>query len=150
MVDFHVNQRFDPYRNYKFRIKLDGKYVAGMTKMSAPSTTLRRTEHGPISLEYGITHDSEFQKWANKVRNPSAVSSSDFALPLRKNIVIEVFSEAGKLAAAYKIYNCWISEYQALPDLDANANAVAIQHIKVENEGWEQDTGATEPDEPTL
>jgi phage tail-like protein len=71
-------------------------------------------------------------------------------LPLRKNIVIEVYSEAGKLAAAYKIHNCWISEYQALPDLDANANAVAIQHIKVENEGWERDTGATEPDEPTL
>ena len=68
----------------------------------------------------------------------------------RKDIYLEFYNEAGQLVIAYKIYRCWVSEYQALPDLDANANAIAIEHIKLENEGWERDTSVTEPQEPTL
>ncbi|MGH9937590.1 MAG: phage tail protein, partial [Blastocatellia bacterium] len=56
----------------------------------------------------------------------------------------------GQKVLAYKVYRCWVSDYQAMPDLDANANAVAIQTIKLENEGWERDADVPEPTEPTL
>ncbi|MDE1950333.1 MAG: phage tail protein [Burkholderiales bacterium] len=168
MAQFSVNpQRFDPYKNFKFRIKWDGRYVAGISKCSAlkrttevvehreggdPSTSRKspgRNKFEAITLERGVTHDTEFEKWANKVWDFGAglgveVSLKDF----RKDLIIELYNEAGQLALAYKVYRCWVSEYQALPDLDANANAVAIQHLKLENEGWERDTSVAEPSEP--
>ncbi len=170
MPQFKVNvQRFDPYKNFKFRVKWDGHYVAGVSKVSAlkrttevvkhreggdPSSTRKspgRTEYEAITLERGVTHDADFQDWASKVWNfgtglGAEVSLKDF----RKDIIIEVYNETGQLALAYKVYRCWVSEYQALPDLDANANAVAIQHIKLENEGWELDSQVQEPTEPIL
>jgi phage tail-like protein len=119
-----------------------------------PSTTRKspgQTVYDPIVLERGVTHDLEFEKWANKVWNfgtglGSEVSLKDF----RKDITIEMYNEAGQLALAYIIYRCWVSEYVALPELDANGSAVAIQKIKLENEGWERDTSVTEPEEPSL
>ena len=168
MSEFTVNaQRFDPYKNFKFRVKWDGRYVAGISKVSAlkrttevvkhreggdPSSSRKspgRTEFDPITLERGVTHDTEFEKWANKVWNfGSGVETSlrDF----RKDITIDVFNEAGQLAISYHVFRCWVSEYQATPDLDANANAVAISHIKLENEGIERDLAVTEPSEPTF
>jgi phage tail-like protein len=172
MAQFTVNvspQRFDPYKNFKFRVKWDGRYVAGISKVGAlkrttevvkhreggdPSSSRKspgRTEYDAIMLERGVTHDTEFEKWANKVWDFKAglgleVSLKDF----RKDIIIEVYNEAGQLAIAYNVYNCWVSEWQSLPDLDANANAVAIQHIKLENEGWERDQSVTEPTEPSF
>jgi len=170
MPQFTVNaQRFDPYKNFKFRLKWDGKYVAGVSKCSAlkrttevvkhreggdPSSSRKspgRTEFEAITLERGVTHDVEFRNWAGKVWNFKAGLGAEVSLKdFRKDIILEVYNEAGQLALAYKIYRCWISEYQPLPDLDANANAVAIQHIKLENEGWEQDVEVPEPAEPTL
>jgi phage tail-like protein len=167
MTQFSVNpQRFDPYKNFKFRVKWDGKFVAGLSKMSAlkrttevvkhreggdPSTSRKspgRTEYEAITLERGVTHDLEFEKWANKVWNFGAGLGSEVSLKdFRKDIIIEVYNEAGQKVIAYKVYRCWVSEYQALPDFDANANAVAIQTIKLENEGWERDTSVTEPAE---
>jgi phage tail-like protein len=170
MPQFSVNStRFDPYKNFKFRIKWDGRYVAGISKASAlkrttdvvehreggdPSTGRKspgRTKYDAITLDRGVTHDLEFENWANKVWNfgeglGSEVSLKDF----RKDVILEVYNEAGQLAIAYKIYRCWVSEYQALPEFDSNANAVAIQHIKLENEGWERDESVTEPSEPSL
>ena len=108
-----------------------------------------RTEYDPITLERGVTHDLEFKNWANKVWNFGAGLGSEVSLKgLRKDIIIELMNEAGQMVIAYKVYRCWVSKYQALPDLDSNANAVAIQHIKLENEGWERDTSVTEPTEP--
>jgi phage tail-like protein len=170
MVEFTVNPtRFDPYKNYKFRIKWDGRYVAGLSKISAlrrttevvkhreggdPSSSRKspgRTEYDAVTLERGVTHDLEFEKWANKVWKLGTQLGSEVSLKdFRKDIIIEFYNEAGQLALAYKVYRCWVSEYQALPDLDANANAIAIQHIKIENEGWERDTSVTEPVEPSL
>jgi phage tail-like protein len=170
MAQFVVNQgRLDPYKNFKFRVKWDGRYVAGVSKVSVLKRTTEvvkhrdggdasssrkspgRTEYDAITLDRGVTHDVAFEQWANKVWNYGAglgmeVSLADF----RKDIILEMYNEAGQLAIAYKIYRCWVSEFQALPDLDANANAVAIQHIKLENEGWERDTSVTEPKEPTF
>lgn len=170
MPQFTVNaQRFDPYKNFKFRLKWDGRYVAGVSKVSAlkrttevvkhreggdPSTSRKspgRTEFEPITLERGVTHDLEFEQWANKVWNQGAglgaqVSLKDF----RKDLILELYNEAGQLVLAWKIYRCWVSEFQALPELDANANAVAIAHLKLENEGWERDTDVTEPAEPAF
>ena len=170
MAQFSVNaQRFDPYKNFKFRVKWDGRYVAGISKVGAlrrstdlvehreggnPSTSNKspgRTKYEAITLERGVTHDTEFEKWANKVWNFGSglgleTSLSDF----RKDITIDVYNEAGQRVLAYNVFRCWVSEYQALPDLDANANAVAIQTIKLENEGWERDYDVTEPAEPSF
>jgi phage tail-like protein len=170
MAQFSVNaQRFDPYKNFKFRVKWDGRYVAGVSKVGALKRTTEVVEHREggdpstgrkspgrnkfeaITLERGVTHDPEFEKWANKVWQVGAGLGAEVSLKdFRKDISLEVYNEAGQLALAYKIYRCWVSEYQALPDLDANANAVAIQHIKLENEGWERDIAVPEPSEPTL
>lgn len=168
MPQFTVNPtRFDPYGNFKFRIKWDGRYVAGVSKIGSltkttapvehrdgadPSTNRKspgRTSYNAITLERGVTHDTEFEKWANKVWNFGAGLGSEVSLAdFRKDVIIDVFNEAGQKVLSYKVYRCWVSEYQALPDLDASANAVAIQHIKLENEGWERDYEVTEPTEP--
>ena len=170
MAQFSNNPtRFDPYKNFKFRVKWDGKYVAGISKVSGlkrttevvkhreggdPSTTRKspgRTEFDAISLERGVTHDKDFEQWANKIWNLGSGLGTEVSLKdFRKDLIIEFYNEAGQLAIAYKVFRCWVSEYQALPDLDANANAVAIQHIKLENEGWERDYAVTEPKEPTF
>ena len=167
MAQFSVNaQRFDPYKNFKFRVKWDGRYVAGISKVSAlkrttevvkhrdggdPSSSRKspgRTEFEAITLERGVTHDKDFEQWANKVWNFGALPGSESALKdFRKDLIIEVYNETGQLAIAYKVFRCWVSEFQALPDLDANGNAVAIQHIKLENEGWVRDVETLEPSE---
>lgn len=170
MAQFSVNAaRFDPYKNFKFRVKWDGRYVAGISKVGAlkrstdlvehreggdPSTTRKspgRTKFEAITLERGVTHDTEFEKWANKVWNFGSGLGAEVSLKdFRKDLIIELYNEAGQLALAYKVFRCWVSEYQALPDLDGNANAVAIQHIKLENEGWERDYDVVEPSEPSF
>jgi phage tail-like protein len=170
MAEFTVNaKRFDPYKNFKFRVKWDGRYVAGISKVSAlkrttevvkhrdgadPSTSRKspgRSEFDAISLDRGVTHDLEFENWARKVWQIKAGLGAEVSLKdFRKDILIDFYNEAGQLAISYKVYRSWVSEFQALPDLDANANAVAIQHIKLENEGWERDTSVTEPTEPSL
>lgn len=171
MAQFSVNsnpQRFDPYKNFKFQVKWDGRYVAGVSKVSAlkrttevvkhreggdPSSSRKspgRTEYDPITLERGVTHDKEFEQWANKVWNYGAMGKEVSLKDFRKEIIIEIYNEAGQLAISYKLFRCWVSEYQALPDLDANANAVAIQHIKLENEGWERDYETPEPTEESF
>lgn len=170
MAQFSVNaQRFDPYKNFKFRVKWDGRYVAGISKVGSlkrstemvehreggdPSTSRKspgRTKFEAITLERGVTHDTEFEKWANKVWNFAAGLGAEVSLKdFRKDLIIEVYNEAGQLALAYKVFRCWVSEYQAMPDLDANANAVAIQTIKLENEGWERDYDVAEPAEPSF
>src|SRR3954453_17277985 len=170
MAEFSVNPtRFDPYKNFKFRVKWDGRYVAGISKVGAlkrttegvkhreggdPSTTRKsagRSEFEAITLERGVTHDPEFENWASKVWHFGAGLGSESSLrDFRKDVIIELYNEAGQKVLAYKVFRCWVSEYQALPDLDANANAVAIQTIKLENEGWERDYEVVEPSEPTF
>jgi phage tail-like protein len=168
MAQFTVNaQRFDPYDNFKFRVKWDGRYVAGISKVSAlkrtteviehreggdPSTVRRspgRTKYDAVTLERGVTHDIEFEQWANKVWNFGAGAGAEVSLgDFRKDVIIDVFNEAGQKVISYQLYRCWVSEYQAISDLDANANAVLIQHLKLENEGWERDYAVVEPTEP--
>jgi phage tail-like protein len=174
MPEFTVNaSRVDPYKNFKFRVKWDNAYIAGISKVSGLKRTTEvvkhrdggddssshkspgRTEYEPITLERGVTHDLAFEQWANKVwdyanaqaqNSEMEVSLKDF----RKDLIIDLFNEAGQKVISYHIYRCWVSEYQAWPDLDANANAVAIQHIKLENEGWDRDVSVTEPTEPSF
>lgn len=169
-MQFSVNtRRLDPYKNFKFRVKWDGRYVAGVSKVGSlkrtidvvehrsggdPSTTIKapgQAKFEAITLERGVTHDPEFEKWANKVWRfgtglGAEVSLADF----RKDIIIEMYNEAGQLAISYKVYRCWVSEYQALPELDASGNAVAIETITLQNEGWERDTAVIEPSEPSF
>jgi phage tail-like protein len=164
---FAVNtHRFDPYKNFKFRVKWDGRYVAGVSKVSAlkrttevvehreggdPSTGHKspgRSKYEAVTLERGVTHDDEFEKWAQLVWNTRAGLGAESMLKdFRKDVIIELCNEAGQVVIAYKVFRCWVSEYEAMPGLDANANAVAIQQLKLENEGWERDTEVVEPRE---
>jgi phage tail-like protein len=170
MAEFTVNpQRFDPYKNFKFLVVWDGRVVAGVSKISplkrttevvkhrsggdvsSPRKAMGRTEFEAVTLERGVTHDVEFDRWANKVwmvgqTNGAEVSLRDF----RKDIVVQLLNESGQVAKAFKLYRCWPSEYQIVGELDANANAVAIQSLKLENEGWEVDPEVPEPEEPSF
>jgi len=170
MAQFSVNaERFDPYKKFKFRVKWDSRYVAGVSKVSPlkrttevvshreggdPSSSRKspgRTEYEAVTLERGVTHDTEFEKWANKVWNLGSGLGSEVSLrDFRKDIILEMYNEAGQLVLSYKIFRCWPSEYQAVPELDANASEVAIQTLKLENEGFERDYDVTEPREPTF
>ena len=160
--------RYDPYKNFKFLVMWDGRYVAGVSKVGAlkrttemvehreggdPSTSRKspgRTKYEAITLERGVTTDTEFERWANKVWNYGAGLGVESSLAdFRKDVIIDVLNEAGQRVLSYKVYRCWVSDYQALPDLDANANAIAIQSIKLENEGWERDYDVTPPEEPS-
>lgn len=154
MDEFSVGAaRFDPYKNFRFRVKWDGRYVAGVSRVSAlrrqteviryrsggdPAIDRRspgRTEYAPITLERGVTSDREFELWANKLASGPGGTARDF----RKELVIEVYDEAGQLATAYRVHRCWVADYQALPELDADANAVALQSLTLEHEGWDRD-----------
>ena len=169
-------QAYDPYRYFKFRLKWDGKYVAGFSKVNGLTRTTQeitqraggdptpprrmpgQSEHGSIMLECGVTHDVVFEQWANKVWDyhniydqEGSASNQDVSLKdFRKDVILEVYNEAGQKVIAYNIYRCWPSEFAALPEMDANGNAVAIQSLKLENEGWERDTSVVEPDEPSF
>jgi phage tail-like protein len=166
MPQFAVNaHRFDPYRNFKFRVKWDGQYVAGLSTCSAlsrntevvdwreggdPSTGRKlpgATSYDPITLSAGVTHDTTFEEWANLVNN----FQGDAAMSLRNfrkdALTIDVFNLQGTVILSYNVFRCWVSQFQALPELDASANAVMIQTLEIQNEGWERDTAITEPTE---
>ena len=167
MAQFSVNpQRFDPYKNFKFRVKWDGEYVAGVSFVgplrrhtdvcsdrSGGAVSISRqlpglTKFDPITLERGVTHDPAFEEWAEKVWSISAGFGAETSLPdFRKNITIELYNEAGQPAKVYQVYRCWPSSYQALPDLDANSNGVAFESLVLQNEGWERDQSVEEPTE---
>lgn len=154
----------DPYMNFKFRVKWNGKYVAGISKVSnlkrstetvkfreggdpsSPHILPGQTSYDPITLERGVTQDTEFEQWASQVWNFQAKPGMESSLAnFRRNITLEVYNDAGQLVLSYNIYNCWPSEYTALPELDASANAVAIQTLVLQNEGWARDTSVTVP-----
>src|SRR5437763_9593779 len=162
-----TTKRFDPYKNFKFVVKFNNTIVAGVSKVGGlkkttevvkhregadPSSSRKspgRTEFDAITLERGVTADREFEKWANQVWFFQGQAPGESALGnFRRDITIELRNEAGQPVLRYFVYRAWVSEYQALPDLDANANAVAIEHIKVENEGFERDVEVPEPAEP--
>jgi phage tail-like protein len=168
MAQFTANaaHRFDPYKNYKFRVKWDGQYVAGLSKMTplkrttevvkhreggAPNNPHKapgRTDYDAVTLSRGVTHDVAFEQWANLAFLHGAGAGAEMQLKsFRKDLLLDVFNEAGQKVLSYKIFRCWVSEYTAMPELDANANAVAIESIKIECEGWERDESVTEPTE---
>ena len=162
---FVVNAtRVDPYKNFKFRVLWDGKPVLGISKVGSLKRTTEvvkhrsggensydhkspgRSSYDAITLERGITHDLEFEKWANKVHSFQGDPVMDLN-GYKKDLTLEVMNEKGQVALRYHMFNCWVSEFAAVPDLDANANAVAIEHIKVELEGWQRDEATTEPNQ---
>jgi phage tail-like protein len=163
--------RLDPYKNFKYRIYYAGRSdpILGVSKVSGlkrttevvehreggdPSTSHKspgRVKYDAITLERGKTQDLDFEIWANKAWNLSSGPGTEVSLKdFRRDLIIELRNEANQPVMKYKVYRCWVSEYQALPDLDANANAIAIEHIKLENEGWERDDTYQEPVEPTV
>jgi phage tail-like protein len=165
MSEFAVNpSRLDPYKNFKFRVKWDGKFVAAVSRVSGlirsteviehpesgdPTTNRKstgRTKYDAITLERGLTEDTAFEDWADLVWQLGAEVGAESSLnQFRKDIFIELYNEAGQLVRTYKVYRCWPSEYQALPELDANAAVIALERLKLEHEGWERDTSVPEP-----
>ncbi len=165
MAQFSTNtHRLDPYKNFKFRVKWDNAYVAGLSKMSALKRTTEavewreaggpsivrklpgRTKCEPITMEGGLTHDRQFMEWADQVSNPKgdkAMSLKDY----RKEVTIEVLNLQSTPAMAFTLHRAWVSEFQAVPEMDANANAVAIEMIKIEYEGFSRDEAVVEPTE---
>src|ERR1044071_6970856 len=157
--------RFDPYRTFRFKVKWDGQYVAGLSKMGALKRTTEmvefreagenitsrklpgKTSFQAVTLEAGITYDTAFEDWANLVNDFASHSLTSLG-EFRKNITVDVFNEAGQKAISYNLYRCWVSEYQALPDLDAGANAVAITTLKLEFEWFERDRDVVEVQGP--
>jgi phage tail-like protein len=164
---FSVNiTRFDPYKAFRFLVYFGDSTtpVAGVSKVGGlkrstdvieykeggNAITLKgmgRTKYDPITLERGITHDPEFQDWADAAQKLDKGAPNQSLKGLRKNIRIELLNEAGQPVMRYTVHRCWVSEYQALPDLDAGGNAIALEHIKLENEGWERDVTLAEPTE---
>jgi phage tail-like protein len=153
--------RFDPYRTFRFKVKWDGQYVAGLSKMGSLKRSTEMTEwreagenitsrklpgktsYQPVTLEAGITYDTAFEDWANLV-NDFATHSITNLTDFRKNVTVYVFNEAGVKALSYNLYRAWVSEYQALPDLDAGANAVAITTLQLQYEWFERDAAVSE------
>jgi phage tail-like protein len=164
---FTVNtSRFDPYKTYRFLVYFgtNTQPVAGVSKVSAIKRSsdvieykeggnalirkgLGRTKYEPITLEAGVTHDVDFENWANAAQQLDKGSPKTSLANLRQEMRIELLNEEGQPVLRYLVHRAWVSEYQALPDLDAGTNAVAIEHIKLENEGWERDLSLTEPKE---
>jgi len=162
---FIINaHRLDPYKNFKFRVLWDGRAVLGVSKVGPLKRTTEvikhreggdnsvdhkspgRTTYDSITLERGITHDLEFESWSNLVHQYSGDPAMDL-VGYKKDLTLEVLNEKGHVAKRYFLHRCWVSEMTAVPDLDANANAVAIEHLKIEVEGWERDLATKEPDE---
>jgi phage tail-like protein len=153
--------RFDPYRTFRFKVKWDGQYVAGLSKMGSLKRSTEMTEwreagenitsrklpgktsYQPVSLEAGVTYDTAFEDWANLVNDFATHSITDLH-NFRKNVTVDVFNEAGVKALSYNLYRAWVSEYQALPDLDAGANAVAITTLQLQYEWFERDNAVSE------
>ena len=156
--------RIDPYKNFKFRVILDGQVVMGVSKVGALKRTTEvvkhrdggdnstdhkspgRTTYEGVSMERGITHDLKFEAWANLVHQYSGDPAMDL-VNYKKDLTLEVLNEKGHVAKRYFLYRCWVSEFTAMPDLDANANAIAIESLKIELEGWARDPETKEPDE---
>lgn len=168
MPEFTVNQRrMDPYKNFKFRVVWDGSPVPGVLRVSPllrtteviparrggePSVERRSpglTRYEPVLIERGLTHDRAFEDWANKVWNINAGAGQEASSEFRKDVIIELFNEAGQLVARFKLLRCWPSRYTALPELDAEGNAIALESLLLENEGWLRDTSVQEPKEPS-
>ncbi|OQX18475.1 MAG: phage tail protein [Desulfobulbaceae bacterium A2] len=156
MAEENKPRRKDPYKSYKFRIKWDNKTVLGVSKVSTLKRTTEvvsyrsggdnstdhkspgRTSYEGITCERGITLDLEFEAWANKVHPYEGDTAMDLA-DYKKHLTLEMMNEKGQVVLRYFLYDCWVSEFTALPDLDASTNAVAIESIKIELEGWKRD-----------
>lgn len=165
MARFAVNPyRLDPYKTSKFQLILDGRVVPDVVRISAlrreTETVLYRpgdfpnhlikapglTDFDPIIIERGITHDTTFEDWADlcySVQGDAAISLKNF----RKDMLINLLNRQGTVVLSYRIYRGWVSEYTALPELDAHANETAIERIVVQHEGWERDEAVAEPAE---
>ena len=145
--------RIDPYKNFKFRIRFDDKVVAGVSKVSALKRSTEVVSHREgndlstprlspgsskfeaITVERGVTFAPEFQDWASKVYSNEGDGAVSLA-GLRKNLTIEMLNLQGEIVRQYQVFRCWVSEYTALPELDANANAIAFETIVIQNEGF--------------
>jgi phage tail-like protein len=161
---FSVNtSRFDPYKSYAFLVYFGTSTtpVAGVSKVGGLKRSsdpinymeggnaiilkgLGRTKYEPITLERGITHDTDFENWANAAQILDKGSPSTSLKNLRQELRIDLLNEERQVVLRFNVHRCWVSEYQALPDLDAGGNAIALEHIKVENEGWERDLTVAE------
>ena len=162
---FTVNaHRFDPYKNFKFHVYLDGRLVMGVSRSARSSAPPRwsatapggdnsidfkspgRTKYEAVTLERGLTHDREFEKWAANVHSYAGDAATDLR-NYKKALTVEMLNLRNQPAIRYFLFNCWPSSYTAMPDLSSMENAVAIESLVLEVEAWERDFDLAEPDE---
>jgi phage tail-like protein len=169
MTQFIVNPtRIDPYRNFKFRVVWDDEGVkgpiAGVSQVSGLKRTTEVVSHRdggdlstkrhspgvssfePITIERGITFDPAFENWATKIYSTAGDGGVSLA-HFRKDITIELYNLQGVKVRAWNVFRCWVSEFVAVPELDANANAIAFEHVVLQNEGFERDLAVVETPE---
>jgi phage tail-like protein len=156
--------RFDPYKNFKFRLKDGERTVLGVSKVGTLKQTTQvvtyrsggdntwerkspgRTTYDAIMLERGITQDRDFERWAKQVSSWDGDPTKDL-VGYKRELTLEVMNEKGQVAMRCFLHECWVSEYTAMPELDASGNAIAVESVKLELEGWSRDESTTEPDE---
>jgi phage tail-like protein len=161
---FSVNtDRLDPYKSYRFLVFFGQSTtpVAAVSKVTGLKRSsdvieykeggnpvilkgLGRTKYEPITLERGVTQDSTFLDWADAAQRLDQGAPINSLANLRREVHIQLLNEEGQPVQAYVVHRCWVSEFQALPDLDAGASAIALEHIKLENEGWWKDPAINE------
>lgn len=164
---FAVNaHRYDPYRTFKFQVVIDGQAVAGLSKMGALKKTTEvvnwrsagdpssqraipgGTKFENVTLEQGLSHDQVFENWANAVNNVADGDAGMSLVNFRKDVVINVLNLQGTPAISYHLRRAWVTEFQALPEFDAqNMNTIGIQSVTLACEGFVRDRAVTEPSE---
>ncbi|MFK7849194.1 MAG: phage tail protein [Rhodothermales bacterium] len=165
---FTVNtHRVDPYKQFKFRVKWDGRYIPGVTSVSGlhreteviehreggDSNSIRKspgpTNYSSIVLTRGRTHDTSFEEWADLVLRFSGGFGNEMSLKdFRKDITIELYNEAGQLVMAFNVFRSWPSEYEAFDHFSSRERGdVVIETLVLETEGWTRDVAVTEPAE---
>jgi phage tail-like protein len=140
--------RTNPYRNFRFRLEIDGIEQAGFNECSFGDATTELVEYqvgtylptniklsgerkyGNITLKWGITEPMVLYNWYKKIVDSSAVIT-------RKNISITLVDEAENEKSRWNIVKAWINKYDPT-DTNVKGNDVAIDTLEILHEGFKR------------
>jgi phage tail-like protein len=139
-----TGQRVDPYRNYNFKLEIDGisragfrecsgldatsdpiEYREGNEKVFTPRKLPGQTKYSNISLKYGITDDHSLWDWRKKTIDGKTE---------RKNGSIVLMNEDGEEKIRWNFVNGWASKWTGI-SFNATANEVGIETLEIAHEG---------------
>jgi phage tail-like protein len=151
---------YDPYRKFKFLVKWNNAVVMAVHKVSSITKSIDPidwrtggdsnfsakvpglTKWEPITLERGLSADTAFQEWMVLVNKytKAGLGADEAVHAFRKNLNIEMYSLQNELVMTINVYNAWPSKL-TIADFDAKANELAIEHMELQNEGWDLTPG---------